>query len=50
MKIKVFTSMMEGNLERKVNSFIQDVTIEVKDIKYSASIFYMSVCIVYIRK
>lgn len=50
MKVKIFTSISEKSLENKVNDFIQNNNIEVKDIQYSSSVFYVSVCIVYMEK
>lgn len=50
MKIKVFTSFIERGLETKVNDFLQDERIEVEEIQYSSSTFYVSVCIIYLEK
>ncbi|MGT3749683.1 hypothetical protein ACVTLR_15000 [Staphylococcus aureus] len=47
MNTKIFTGMTESSLERKINKFIKDNQIEVIDIKFSCSVFYLGVMIIY---
>lgn len=47
MQIKVFASMTERGLENKVNRFLQDTSITVKDVAYSATLFSYTVLITY---
>lgn len=47
MKVKLFYAMTEKGLEEKANGFLADPSIEVIDIKFSATIFYFSLLIIY---
>ena len=47
MKVKVFSAMMDSTLERKVNGFISDTNIIVKDIQFQASFGTMFAMITY---
>ena len=50
MKIKTFASFSENRLDKKVNAFIQNNKVEVKDIKFSAAFGFVAVCIIYTEK
>lgn len=47
MRIKTITGFTESGLDRKVNKFLENNTIELIDIQYAASLFYMGAMIVY---
>jgi len=47
MRVKTITGFTESGLDKKVNKFMGNNTIEIIDIQYSASIFYMGAMIVY---
>ncbi|CDQ41589.1 MULTISPECIES: hypothetical protein [Virgibacillus] len=47
MKIETFTGFTEQGLSKKVNRFLEDNPIEVVDIKFSSSIFYMGAMVIY---
>ncbi|PTJ85064.1 hypothetical protein BU055_01895 [Staphylococcus succinus] len=42
MKVHTFTAISEKGMNKKINDFLLNVTDEVIDIKFSASIFYLS--------
>ncbi|MGM0852891.1 MAG: hypothetical protein ACQEWI_09830 [Bacillota bacterium] len=50
MKISTYRSMTESGLNKKVNDFLEDQTIEVIDIKFSMPIFDYGVMILYKKK
>jgi len=50
MKIKTFASFSENKLDKKVNAFIQNNKVEVKDIKFSVGFGFVAVCIIYTEK
>lgn len=47
LKVKIFYAMTEQGLENKSNDFLSDKSIEVVDIKFSATVFYFSLLIMY---
>lgn len=47
MKIKVFSSMSEDSLAKKVNEFINNSKIKVIKIDFTGSIFYLAAMVVY---
>ncbi|HCZ9402972.1 TPA: hypothetical protein O4G91_002847 [Staphylococcus aureus] len=47
MNTKILTGMTGSSSERKINNFINDNQIEVIDIKFSSSVFYFGVMIIY---
>lgn len=47
MKIKVFSSMSEDSLAKKVNEFIDNSKIKVIKIDFTGSIFYLAAMVVY---
>ncbi|MFP4078394.1 MAG: hypothetical protein ACLFUQ_04560 [Candidatus Izemoplasmataceae bacterium] len=47
MKVKLFYAMSESKLEEKANDFLEDTSIEVVDIRYSATVFHFSLLILY---
>lgn len=49
MKVKTFASYTESSLDKKVNEFLSNPSIEVIDIKYSA-FSYLSTMIIYREK
>ncbi len=49
MKVKTFASYTESALDKKVNEFLSNPSIEVIDIKYSA-FSYLSTMIIYREK
>lgn len=47
MKIKIFQSISENTVEKKVNKFIEENDIEVIEMQFRATIFYFAVMITY---
>ncbi|MGM8363930.1 hypothetical protein ACLIBG_00480 [Virgibacillus sp. W0181] len=47
MKIKTFYGFSEKGLDKKVNEFLNDYSIEVVDIKFSTPIFFFSAMVMY---
>ncbi|HLR42903.1 MAG TPA: hypothetical protein VK067_06670 [Pseudogracilibacillus sp.] len=47
MRVKTITGFTESGLDKKVNKFMENNTIEIIDIQYSASLFYMGAMIIY---
>ena len=53
MRTKTFTAMTEGGLDNKINKFlgfIEQRGIEVIEIKFSGSLFYIGAMIIYNEK
>ncbi|MGD6846665.1 hypothetical protein [Rossellomorea aquimaris] len=50
MKITTFRSMTESGLNKKVNNFLENQTIEIIDVKFSITIFDYGVMILYKKK
>ncbi|ABR48058.1 hypothetical protein Amet_1893 [Alkaliphilus metalliredigens QYMF] len=47
MKTKIFYAFNEKTVESKVNDFLENSSVEVIDLKFSATVFYFSVLILY---
>ena len=48
MNTKILTGVSEGSLEKKINNFIKkNSQIEIVDIKFSTSLFYLGAMIIY---
>lgn len=47
MKIETFSGFTEKGLSKKVNEFLDNNDVEVVDIKYSSSVFYMGAMVIY---
>lgn len=50
MKVVTFSGFTEKGLSNKINNFLASHDVEIIDIKYSASIFYMGALVIYKRK
>lgn len=50
MKVRTFTAMTEKSLDNNVNHFINNASIEVLEIKFSATIFSVAAMVVYKEK
>ncbi|WP_205207670.1 hypothetical protein [Bacillus sp. P14.5] len=50
MKVKTITGWTEDSLDKKVNEFLADASIEVEDLRFSSTIFSYSVMILYRNK
>jgi hypothetical protein len=50
MKVKTFTGFTESGLDRKINAFLDGRSIEVVDIKFSSSLFYLGAMVIYKKK
>lgn len=50
MKVRTFTAMTEKSLDNNVNHFINIASIEVLEIKFSATIFSVAAMVVYKEK
>ena len=50
MKIKVFSSISESTLEKKVNDFLSNQDIEIVKVSFQAHIFGYAVQILYKQK
>jgi len=50
MKTKIYYAFSEKKLEEQVNDFLQRVDVELVDLKFSATVFYFSVLILYREK
>lgn len=49
LKVETFAGFTEKGLSKKVNSFLDDNPVEVVDIKFSSTIFFMSAMVIYKR-
>ncbi|HIS29004.1 MAG TPA: hypothetical protein IAA78_06050 [Candidatus Avamphibacillus intestinigallinarum] len=47
MQVQVFTAITETGLTRKMNRFLNESSVEVIDIKFSSTIFFLSGLIMY---
>jgi hypothetical protein len=47
LKIKTFSAISETKLDYKVNQFIQNGRIDVREIKFSATIFSLYAAVIY---
>ena len=47
MKIKTFIGWSEKGLDKKVNDFLSNNSVEVADIKFANPLFYYSVMVFY---
>lgn len=47
LKVQIFTGFTETGLSRKINKFIDNNSVEVVDIKFSTSFFYMGAIVIY---
>lgn len=47
MQVKTFYGYSEKSLDRKINEFLEDSSLEVIDIKFTAPIFYFCAMIIY---
>lgn len=47
MQVKAFTAMSEHSLSKKMNQFLNEVSVEVIDIKFSSTMFFLSGLIIY---
>lgn len=47
MRIKIFQSMSECKVEKKVNEFLSKKDIKVLEIRYKPTIFFFSVMVIY---
>lgn len=50
MRVKTFTAWTETGLDKKVNEFLQDSSIEIIEVKYASPFFVYSVMILYKQK
>ena len=47
MRVRTLTALTETGLDRKINNFLESNSLDVIDIKYSSSLFYMGVLVIY---
>lgn len=47
MKVETFSGLTEKGLSKKINNFLDGKSIEVVDIKYSTSLFYMGAMVIF---
>ncbi|WP_142828887.1 sporulation protein Cse60 [Planococcus soli] len=47
MRVKTFYGYSEKSIDRKINEFLEDTTLEIIDIKFTAPIFYFSAMVIY---
>ncbi|MFC0562245.1 sporulation protein Cse60 [Halalkalibacter alkalisediminis] len=50
MKVKTFYGWSEKGMDKKVNEFLKDTSIEIVDIKFSSPIFFFSAMVIYKEK
>ncbi|WP_155767488.1 sporulation protein Cse60 [Sporosarcina ureilytica] len=50
MKVKTFQSWSESKMDKKVNDFLSNHSIEIIDIKYASPIFFFSAMVIYKEK
>lgn len=47
MKVEIFSGFTEHSLSKKINEFLNNNPMEVVDIKYSATLFYMGAMVIF---
>jgi hypothetical protein len=47
LKIKTFSALTETKLDDKVNQFIQNERIDVREIKFSATLITLNAAVIY---
>ncbi|MGM8215395.1 sporulation protein Cse60 [Bacillaceae bacterium W0354] len=47
MKVKTFSAATEKTLDKRINQFLNDPSLELIDIKFSYSIFTFSAMVIY---
>ncbi|MFC4737143.1 hypothetical protein ACFO4L_11140 [Bacillus daqingensis] len=47
MKVKSFYALSSRQLDKRINVFLEDSQIDVEDIKFSATLFYVAAMVVY---
>lgn len=47
MRVKSFYAWDDARLDKKVNAFLEQDDVEVVDIRFAASIFYMAAMVLY---
>ncbi|WP_198520761.1 hypothetical protein [Alteribacter populi] len=47
MKVETFIGFTEKGLSKKVNKLLDDNSVEVVDIKFSSSLFYLGAMVIY---
>lgn len=50
MKVKTFSAMTEKGLDKKVNAFLDNIYKEVRDIKFSSTLFSYTAMVIYTEK
>jgi hypothetical protein len=50
LKVKTFYGWSEKGMDKKVNEFLSDTSIDIVDIKFSSTIFYFSAMVIYKEK
>lgn len=47
MRVKTFYGWSEKGMDKKVNEFLENATIEVVDIKFATPVFFYSAMVIY---